>query len=101
MNRLMIGLAAAFLGFAALPGGEAKAIGVPQQIEGSSLVEQAQCRVERIRTVRPNGRVVYRTVRRCSPRVYRGPRYERCRTIRERVVRPNGSVVYRTIRRCR
>ena len=75
---------------------EAGARFLPQQIETPSLVEDAQCVVRRIRTVRPNGRVIYRTVRRCGPRF--GPR---CRTIRERVVRPNGRVIHRTIRRCR
>jgi hypothetical protein len=48
--------------------------------------------------MRPNGRVIYRTVRRCTPDW--GWR-DRCRTVRERVVRPNGSIVYRTVRRCR
>jgi hypothetical protein len=53
-----------------------------------------------VRTVRPNGRVVYRTVRNCG--IGPGPRWrDRCRTVRERVVRPNGRVVYREIRRCR
>jgi hypothetical protein len=60
------------------------------------LVEPAQCRTVRERIVRPNGRVVYRTVRRCSPR----SRVESCRVVRERVVRPNGTVVFRTVRRC-
>jgi hypothetical protein len=50
--------------------------------------------------VRPNGRVVYRTVRDCGVRPGWG-RVDRCRTVRERVVRPNGRVVYRDIRRCR
>jgi hypothetical protein len=50
--------------------------------------------------VRPNGRVVYRTVRNCGVPAWQR-RVDRCRTVRERIVRPNGNVVYRTIRRCR
>lgn len=87
--------AAAFLGFAAT---EASARFSPQRIEAPALVEQAACTVRRVRTVRPNGRVVHRTVRRCTPE---RRRVERCRTVRERVVQPNGRVVYRTVRRCR
>ena len=70
------------------------------QLEAPTLVDNVQCVTRRIRTVRPNGRVVYRTVRDCGVRPgWRGA--DRCRTVRERVVRPNGNVVYRTIRRCR
>ena len=75
---------------------EAQARFSPEQIQAPSLVDNVQCVTRRIRTVRPNGRVVYRTVRNCAVRPV-----ERCRTIRERVVRRNGDVVYRTIRRCR
>lgn len=61
------------------------------------LVEQAQCRVRRERVRRPNGSVVYRTVRDCG----RPSRFDRdCRTVRERVERPNGNVVFRTRRIC-
>jgi hypothetical protein len=69
-------------------------------LEAPSLVEDVQCVTRQVRTVRPNGRVVYSTVRNCG--VGPGPRWrDRCRTVRERVVRPNGRVVYREIRRCR
>ena len=86
-------------GFFAAPQ-EAHARFSPEQIQAPSLVDNVQCVTRRIRTVRPNGRVVYRTVRNCG--VGRGwGRPERCRMVRERVVRPNGNVVYRTIRRCR
>jgi len=46
--------------------------------------------------VRPNGAVVFRTVRRCGP----GPREGGCKVVRERVERPNGNVVFRTRRVC-
>lgn len=60
-----------------------------------SQAEPVACRTVRERVVRPNGRVIYRTKRVCTPG-WRGP----CRIVRERVVRPNGTVVYRSIRRC-
>jgi hypothetical protein len=69
------------------------------QLEAPSLVEDVQCITRRIRTVRPNGRVVYRTVRDCGVRP--GWRRNNCRMVRERVYRPNGTVVVREVRRCR
>jgi hypothetical protein len=86
-------------GFFAAPQ-EAHARFSPERIQAPSLVDDVACVTRRIRTVRPNGRVVYRTVRRCGVPAWQR-RVDRCRTIRERVVRPNGNVVYRTIRRCR
>jgi|GEM_PF-4166899 len=86
-------------GFFAVPQ-EAQARFSPEQIQPPSLVDNVACVTRRIRTVRPNGRVVYRTVRRCGVPAWQR-RADRCRTIRERVVRANGNVVYRTIRRCR
>ncbi|HVY59168.1 MAG TPA: hypothetical protein VHA77_15055 [Xanthobacteraceae bacterium] len=62
-------------------------------LKAPSMVEQAACRMVRSRIVQPNGRVIYRTVRRCTPEVG-------CRTINRRVVRPNGRVVYERVRRC-
>lgn len=86
-------------GFFAAPQ-EAQARFGAQQVEAPALVDNVQCVTRQVRTVRPNGRVVYRTVRNCG--VGRGfGRVERCRTVRERVYRPNGNVVYRTVRRCR
>jgi hypothetical protein len=87
-------------GFFAAPQ-EAHARFSPEQIQASSLVEDVACVTRRIRTVRPNGRVVYRTVRRCGIPAWQQRRVDRCRTVRERVVRPNGNVIYRTVRRCR
>jgi hypothetical protein len=101
MKRLLMGVFVAAAALAGLSMNEAKARFSPQAVQAPALVEQAACVTRRIRTVRPNGRVVYRTVRRCGPGIGRPGRWERCRTIRERVIRPNGRVVYRTIRRCR
>jgi len=72
----------------ALPGGAGLA--------APSLIEDVQCRTVRERIVRPSGRVVYRTVRRCAP-----PHWRACRTVRERVITPGGRVIYRNVRRCR
>ena len=84
--------------FAAAP--EAQAAFGPSQLNAPSLVDNVQCVTRQVRTVRPNGRVIYRTVRNCG--VGRGfGRVERCRVERERVVRPNGRVIVRSIRRCR
>jgi hypothetical protein len=99
MRHLLMGAIVGAAAFAGLSMNEASARFSPQGIDAPVLVEEAQCVTRRVRTVRPNGRVIYRTVRRCGPRFDR--RVDRCRTIRERVVRPNGRVVYRTIRRCR
>ena len=52
--------------------------------------------MQRERIVRPNGAVVFRTVRRCGP----GPRFGGCKVVRDRVERPNGNVVFRTRRVC-
>ena len=86
-------------GFFAAPQ-EAQARFGAEQLQGPSLVNDVQCVTRRVRTVLPNGRVVFRTVRDCGVRPGWG-RVERCRTVRERVVRPNGRVVYREVRRCR
>lgn len=86
-------------GFFAAPQ-EAHARFSPEQIQAPSLVDNVQCVTRQIRTVRPNGRVVYRTVRNCGVPAWQR-RVDRCRTIRERIVRANGNVIYRTVRRCR
>jgi len=79
---------------------EAQARFSPEQVQAPSLVDNVACVTRRVRTVRPNGRVVYRTVRECGVRPA-WTRRDRCRWVRERVVRPNGNVVYREVRRCR
>jgi hypothetical protein len=86
-------------GFFAAPQ-EAQARFSPEQIQTPSLVDNVACVTRRVRTVRPNGGVVYRTVRQCGVPAWQR-RVDRCRTIRERIVRANGNVVYRTVRRCR
>jgi len=95
MRRLpLAAVALAAFGLASVP--EAQARFLTPQLAAAALVEPAACTVRRIRTVRPNGRVVYRTVRRCTV-----DPVERCRVTRERVYRPNGDVVIRSVRRCR
>lgn len=89
---LVTAFAAATLGVFSAPGAQARFY--TPQLDTSSLIEEAACTVRRIRTVRPNGRVIVRTVRRCTPE-------PRCRTVREVVRRDNGRVVFRTVRRCR
>jgi hypothetical protein len=97
MKRFLIAAALVTTG-ALLPGTDAKAAGFrdPGLAGTLGLVEQAQCRVRRERVVRPNGAVVYRTVRDCG----RPSRGGDCRVVRERVERPNGAVVFRTRRVC-
>jgi hypothetical protein len=64
-----------------------------------SASEQVACRIVRERVRRPNGALVWRERRVCTPG-YAMPR-PRCFTERQRVVRPNGTVVFRSVRRCR
>lgn len=100
MRAIILPAFALVLGAGLFSAPEAQARFNAAQLQTPSLVENAQCVQRRIRTVRPNGRVIYRTVTDCGVRAR--PRYrDRCRTIRERVVRPGGRVVYREIRRCR
>ncbi|MGO4389017.1 hypothetical protein AB4Y85_15910 [Microvirga sp. 2YAF29] len=100
MRVFLIPAAALFLGAGFLAAPEAQARFSPQQIETPSLVDNVACVTRRVRTVRPNGRVVYRTVRQCGVPAWQR-RGERCRIVRERIQRPNGSVVVRDVRRCR
>ncbi len=79
---------------------EAHARFSPERVQAPSLVDDVACVTRRIRTVRPNGRVVYRTVRRCGVPAWQR-RANRCRWVQERVYRPNGNVVVRNVRRCR
>jgi hypothetical protein len=84
-------------GFLAAPEAQARFNGGP--IAAPSLVDDVACVTRRVRTVRPNGRVVYRTVRQCGVRPTGWD--NRCRMVRERVYRPNGTVIVRNVRRCR
>ena len=101
MKRLLIAAAALVATGTLMSGTDANAAGFrdPGLAGTLGMVEQAQCRVRRERVERPNGSVVFRTVRDCG-----GPRLGRfdrdCRTVRERVERPNGNVVFRTRRVC-
>ncbi len=93
--RLLL-TASALMALGAVSAPEAQARFHAPQLAAPSLVEPAACTVRRVRTIRPNGRVVYRTVRRCTV-----DPVERCRVTRERVFRQDGSVVIRSVRRCR
>ena len=99
MRRFILAFAAATAAMFALPVSDANARFPAQAVEAPTLLEEAACTTRRVRTVRPNGRVVRKTVRRCGPGIQRG--VERCRVVRERVVRPNGRAVTRVVRRCR
>jgi hypothetical protein len=95
--------AAILLVFAHAPNAEAAPVQWQQFQNANPMIQEAACVTRRIRTVRPNGRVVYRTVQRCGVPAYGRPmRGYRggCRTVRERIVRPNGRVIYRQVRRC-
>jgi hypothetical protein len=98
MKSFLVGAVAAAAAFVVFAGNEASARFSPEPIAAPALVEQAACTMRRERVTRPGGRVIHRTVRRCTPDIR--PR-ERCRVVRERITRPNGNVVVRTVRRCR
>jgi hypothetical protein len=86
-------------GFAALLGAffvtapeQASARFSPHAVAVPSLTENAACTMRRIRRVRPNGTLVIRDVRTCTPE---------CRMVRERIRLRNGDVLIRNVRRCR
>jgi hypothetical protein len=64
-----------------------------------SASEQIACRTVRERVRRPNGALVWRERRVCTPGF--AMHRPRCVTERQRVVRPNGTVVFKSVRRCR
>jgi hypothetical protein len=105
MKPILAGLAAAAASLFLLAPEPASARIYGGPIQAAPVVELAQqrCTVRRVRTVRPNGRVVVREIRDCGPRarVERRDRFERCRVERRRVVRPDGRVINRTVRVCR
>lgn len=84
----------------------ASAMTVNPAVKAPSSLETVACRTVRERIVRPNGRVVYRSSRVCTPgippvvRPIVRPR-PACSTVRERTVTPSGRVIVRTVRRCR
>ena len=105
-------LACAAAGLLALAAGGASALpfagpSARADLGPAPLVQDVACVTRQVRTVRPNGRVVFRTIRECGVgrRGFdlgfgRPGGFDRCRVVRERVVRPNGNVVVRTVRRC-
>jgi hypothetical protein len=62
--------------------------------------EQVACRTVRERIRRPNGAIVWRERRVCTPGFAMHPR-PRCVTERQRIVRPNGAIVFKSVQRCR
>lgn len=99
MKRLLFAIAAGLAASVMLPPQDARARLLGHGLEAPALVAEAACLVQRARVVRPNGRVVYRTVTRCGPGIR--PAFARCRVVRDRIVRPGGRVVVRTVRDCR
>jgi len=64
-----------------------------------SASEQIACRTVRERIRRPNGALVWRERRICTPGFAMHPR-PRCVNERQRIVRPNGAIVFKSVRRC-
>jgi hypothetical protein len=91
LKRIALGAAALFGVFFVVPD-QASARFSPHAVAAPSLTENVACTTRRVRTVRPNGRVVFRDVRTCTPE---------CRMVRERTRLPNGNVIIRNVRRCR
>jgi hypothetical protein len=93
-------VAAALFGGVVAISAPANAITADPGLRAPSVTEQVACRFVRERIRRPNGAVVWRDRRVCTPgfAMYRGPR---CVSERQRIVRPNGAVVFKTVRRCR
>jgi hypothetical protein len=92
LTRIAVG-AVAFLGalFVMSPE-QASARFSAHPVTAPHLTENVACPTRRVRTVRPNGTVVFRNVQTCRPE---------CRMVRERTRLPNGSVIVRNVRRCR
>jgi hypothetical protein len=97
---LAAAVAAALFGGVVAISAPANAITADPGLRAPSVTEQVACRFVRERIRRPNGAVVWRDRRVCTPgfAMYRGPR---CVSERQRIVRPNGAVVFKTVRRCR
>jgi len=93
MKKTILGALAALLAFTAMPLPDAQAQSVRVVIGDRDRDRDRDCTVRRVRTVK-NGRVTYRTVRRCEPD------REVC-TVRKQRVFSNGRYITRTVRRCR
>jgi hypothetical protein len=92
LKRIALGVAAVLGAYFAMAPEPASARFAPQAVGMPTLTETVACTTRRVRTVRPNGTVVFRDVRTCTPE---------CRVVRERTRLPNGNVIVRNIRRCR
>jgi len=92
LKRIALGVAAVLGVFFVMAPEPASARFSPQAVATPSLSETVACTTRRVRTVRPNGTVVFRDVRTCTPD---------CRMVRERTRLPNGNVIVRNVRRCR
>ena len=92
MKRIALGVTAVLGGFFVMTPEPASARFSPQHVATPSLTENVACTTRRVRTVRPNGTVVFRDVRTCTPE---------CRMVRERTRLQNGNVIVRNVRRCR
>jgi len=96
---LLSGLATATF-LAVMPGNAQARFYIPEIPTAAPLIEQAACRTVKTRT-RVGGRVVTKTIRRCTPRATSYRSVRRCTNVRTRVRTPAGTFVYRTVRRCR
>jgi hypothetical protein len=97
--RTPVWIAAALFGLALAAPPQAQAMVAHPGVSAPSAIDAVACRTVRERVVRPDGRVIYRTSRKCGP--WHRPHWGRhCRVERQRVIRPSGAVVYKTIRRC-
>ena len=86
-------------GIAALPATASARMADPG-LKLPSAAEQVACRTVRERIRRPNGALVWKVRRVCTPGFAMHPR-PRCVTERQRILRPNGAVVFKSVRRCR
>jgi hypothetical protein len=92
-------IAATLFGLALAVPPQAQAMVANSGVTAPSAIDAVACRTVRERVVRPGGRVIYKTSRRCGP-WHRHHWRRHCRVERQRVIRPSGAVVYKRIRRC-
>jgi hypothetical protein len=94
-----VAVAAALLGGSLATSAPASARMADPGLRIPSASEQVACRVMRERIRRPNGALVWRERRVCTPGFAMHPR-PRCVTERQRIVRPGGAIVFKSVRRC-
>jgi hypothetical protein len=92
LKRIALGTAAVVGAFFVIAPQPASARFSPQPVATPSLTQNVACTTRPVRTIRPNGTVVFRDVRTCTPD---------CRMVRERTRLPNGNIIIRNVRRCR